>query len=135
MLIWLDEITQKEEKYNNNIQKISIIEKENERLMAEMCCNIKNSQDNILEEIKKNQDYLKFLPEISPILEMVQDALSNDTIDVSSAKLTLEILHEIQKHNLENQDNLSNKNINKSAIEGIIDKFSVLVRGKEDNDN
>lgn len=53
MLIWLDEITRKEEKYNNNIQKISIIEKENERLMAEMCCNIKNSQDNILEEIKK----------------------------------------------------------------------------------
>lgn len=135
MLIWLDEITRKEEKYNNNIQKISIIEKENERLMAEMCCNIKNSQDNILEEIKKNQDYLKFLPEISPILEMVQDALSNDTIDISSAKLTLEILHEIQKHNLENQDNLSNKNINKSAIEGLIDKFSVLVRGKEDNDN
>lgn len=135
MLIWLDEITRKEEKYNNNIQKISIIEKENERLMAEMCCNIKNSQDNILEEIKKNQDYLKFLPEISPILEMVQDALSNDTIDISSAKLTLEILHEIQKHNLENQDNLSNKNINKSAIDGLIDKFSVLVRGKEDNDN
>lgn len=135
MLIWLDEITQKEEKYNNNIQKISIIEKENERLMAEMCCNIKNSQDNILEEIKKNQDYLKFLPEISPILEMVQDALSNDTIDISSVKLILEILHEIQKHNLENQDNLSNKNINKSAIKGIIDKFSLLVRGKEDNDN
>lgn len=135
MLIWLDEITQKEEKYNNNIQKISVIEKENERLMAEMCCNIKNSQENILEEIKKNQDYLKFLPEISPILEIVQDALSNDTIDISSAKLTLEILHEIQRHNLGNQDNLSNKNINKSAIEGIIDKFSVLVRGKEDNDN
>lgn len=66
---------------------------------------------------------------------MVQDALSNDTIDISSAKLTLEILHEIQKHNLENQDNLSNKNINKSAIDGLIDKFSVLVRGKEDNDN
>lgn len=48
----LGEITKRNERYNNNITKISVLEEENDRLMAEICCDIQNSKNDILKEIK-----------------------------------------------------------------------------------
>ena len=52
----LDEITEKNKEYDNNIIKMSVLEERNDRLMAEICYDIIKSRNNILKEIEENKD-------------------------------------------------------------------------------
>lgn len=135
----LDEITRKNEKYNNNIIKISVLEEDNDRLMAEICYDIRNSKNDILKEININEDYLKLLPKTAGSLEFVIKALSNDEVNnIASAKLVMEVLLEIEKHNnsiTSKNNNIREKNINKSSSKGLINKFTEIVKESLENDN
>lgn len=138
MLSILDEITQKNDKYNNNITKISVLEEENDRIMAEICYDIKNSKNSILEEIKRNKDYLELLPKTASLLEGVENAISNDEVNSSSAKLVIEVLSEIENHKesiKSKEENIEDKNINLSGSRGLFNKFTQIVKESLEYDN
>lgn len=122
----LDEINRKNDKYNNNITKIGELEKENDRLIAEICYTIKNSKNNILEEIDLNKDYLKMLPNTGQSVDFVMKKLSNDEIDISSAKFVIELLVEIEKHNsnISRKSSLKGRNTNTSTAKGLWNKLT-----------
>lgn len=135
----LGEITKRNERYNNNITKISVLEEENDRLMAEICCDIQNSKNDILKEIKDNQEYLNMLSKTAGSLDVVIKAISNNEVNnISIAKLVIEVLLEIEKHDnsIKNKKkSIREKNINKSNSKGFLNKFTEIVKGDLENDN
>ena len=135
----VNELTRKNDKYNNNIEKISVLENENDRLMAEICLDIKNAGNDILKEINKNEEYLKLLPAISPSLDIVIKAISDGEVNNGSiAKLIIEILMEIKVHDNNvkwQQSNLRDKDESKSTSKNLFDKFVKIVKEDLENDN
>ncbi|MCM1234235.1 MAG: hypothetical protein NC489_29375 [Ruminococcus flavefaciens] len=127
----VNELARKNDKYNNNIEKISVLETENDRLMAEIYLDIKNAGNDILKEIYQNEEYLKLLPAISPSLDIVIEAISNEEVNNQSiAKLIIEILMEIKVHG-----NNVKKDESKSTSKNFLDKFVKIVKEDLENDN
>lgn len=127
----LDEITEKNKEYDNNIIKMSVLEERNDRLMAEICYDIIKSRNNILKEIEENKDYLKLLPKTAATVDGVIEYISNDELNSSNVKLIIEILLEIQKHNNYNKD----ENMKLSIPKRIFDKYAKKIKESLGNDN
>lgn len=112
----LDKIAQKEEKYNNNIAEISKLETDNSRIMADICCDIRNSKIDILKEIETNNYYLKKLPQTTDLIDEIVEIISDDKVDDSNAKIVIQVLKEIRYRN-------NNNDIEGTERKRIFDRF------------
>lgn len=72
-------------------------------------------------------------------LDVVIKAISNNEVNnISIAKLVIEVLLEIEKHDnsIKNKKkSIREKNINKSNSKGFLNKFTEIVKGDLENDN
>lgn len=135
----LDELSQTEKMYDNNLEQIEELEKKNIRLTSEMCLNIKKSKSEIIKKINDNEDYLKLNPNMSGIIDDFLKQISYDEInDISKAKMVIEILREIKEHN-QNIEEQQTRQMNNDKIatnsNGFFNKIVVAVKEELKNDN
>lgn len=135
----LDELSQTEKMYDNNLEQIEELEKKNIRLTSEMCLNIKKSKSEIIKKINDNEDYLKLNPNMSGIIDDFLKQISYDKInDISKAKMVIEILREIKEHN-QNIEEQQTRQMNNDKIatnsNGFFNKIVVAVKEELKNDN
>lgn len=130
------DIINKNEKYDDNIKQIALLEETNSEIISEMFFDINDSKEEILSELNKNKDFLKTHSKFSHSIDKVIEQLSENFVDdIGMAKLIVEILRSIESHenNLRNYEKKTN--CNKSDAKGWFRTFTKLVKENLDNDN
>ena len=130
------DIVNKNEKYDNNIKQIALLEEINVEIASEIFFDINNSREDILSELNKNKDFLKTHSKFSNLIDKVIKELSENYIDdITKAKLILEILKSIERHEIDMRNYEKKTNCNKSDSRGLFDIFTKIVKESLNNDN
>lgn len=130
------DIVNKNEKYDNNIKQIALLEETNVEIASEIFFDINNSREDILSELNKNKDFLKTHSKFSNLIDKVIKELSENYIDdITKAKLILEILKSIERHEIDMRNYEKKTNCNKSDSRGLFDIFTKIVKESLNNDN